>query len=328
MVQKVFIPVLSFWFSIYNLCYGYTGDTNVLCADGLGSVKTLSLCDYVANCQDASDELNFNLCKMLSKYTCPQKNQVKCDSRNRFGGHDSYWSNRCTDIITACNVGPKCFAASSEALCNEVQNGRLLSPKFTEQPSKLEKTEEEEEFYEMMKFIGEAMNETMKRNFSECPPFFTPFGDTHKCISLFTPIKVSWFEARMFCESMTGNLAILDDINTYIQVLKYIEEKEIKSRFWVGARYALSKSGNSTESKITWAWLNGKPVKMGVPFWSLYTVGIPEKNKQCEDNERKLMPRFTGDAETCLSILEENFYYFSDEWCTIKLSPLCMTNKI
>ncbi|KAB7495595.1 hypothetical protein Anas_08200 [Armadillidium nasatum] len=137
----------------------------------------------------------------------------------------------------------------------------------------------------MMKFIGEAMNETMKRNFSECPPFFTPFGDTHKCISLFTPIKVSWFEARMFCESMTGNLAILDDINTYIQLLKYIEEKVC----------------NCVNSKI---------------------------NKQCEDNERKLMPRFTGDAETCLSILEENFYYFSDEWCTVKLSPLCMTNKI
>ncbi|RXG51520.1 hypothetical protein Avbf_18876 [Armadillidium vulgare] len=85
----------------------------------------------------------------------------------------------------------------------------------------------------------------------------------------------------MFCESMTGNLTILDDIDDYF-LLFFLQKYMSRKR----------------------------------------------KNKQCEDNERKLMPRFTGDAETCLSILEENFYYFSDEWCTIKLSPLCMTNKI
>ncbi|RXG73316.1 hypothetical protein Avbf_05964 [Armadillidium vulgare] len=59
--------------------------------DGLGSVKTSN----------------------AFKVPSPQKNQVKCDPRNRFGNYDSYWSNKCTDIITACNVGPQCFAASS-----------------------------------------------------------------------------------------------------------------------------------------------------------------------------------------------------------------------
>ncbi|KAB7495596.1 hypothetical protein Anas_08201, partial [Armadillidium nasatum] len=184
---------------------------------------------------------------------------------------------------------------------------------------------------EMMKFIGEAMDETMKKNFSECPPFFTPFGDTDKCVSLFTPIQVSWFEARLFCESLTGNLAILDDIDDYFHLLKYIQQNEIKSRFWLGAKNDFSKIGNSTESKKIWTWLNGEPVTMGVPFWSFYTIEKSpwyEENNHDQEEGRKLMPRLTGERETCLSILEENFYYFSDEFCTDKLSPLCMTNKI
>ncbi|RXG57209.1 hypothetical protein Avbf_17859 [Armadillidium vulgare] len=70
--------------------------------------------------------------------------------------------------------------------CAEIQNGRLKAPKYREETSKPEKPkEEDEEFRKLMEFIGEAMNETMKRNFSECPPFFTPFGDEDKCISLF-----------------------------------------------------------------------------------------------------------------------------------------------
>ncbi|RXG59474.1 hypothetical protein Avbf_14946 [Armadillidium vulgare] len=109
----------------------------------------------------------------------------------------------------------------------------------------------------------------------ECPPFFIPF-DGQVLPFHSGPGSFSWFEAEMFCESMTGSLAILDDVHDYFQLLKYIQGKEIKSRFWIGAKYSLSGNGNSTESNRTWTWLNGKPVTMGAPFWSLYTVGIPE----------------------------------------------------
>ncbi|KAB7493753.1 hypothetical protein Anas_07065 [Armadillidium nasatum] len=297
----------------------------VLCANGLGSVKSSDLCDYEPDCEDASDELNFNLCKMLSS-NCDGKNQVQCSEYDGYGDYDSYWSNRCTNIIIACNVGAACFSEPSK-FCEEIQNGRLKAPKYRNETSKPVKPKEDEEFRKLMEFIGEAMNETMKRNFSECPPFFTPFGDEDKCISLFTPAQVSWFEARMFCESMTGSLAILDDIDLYIQVLNYIKEKEIKSQFWIGGKNDVADSGNLTELIKTWTWLNGEPVTMGVPYWSLFTLGASDPNRSCEESKRKLMPRYTGDTETCLSISEENFYYFSDEFCTSKRSPLCMANK-
>ncbi|KAL7648504.1 UNVERIFIED_CONTAM: hypothetical protein RMT77_000410 [Armadillidium vulgare] len=113
--------------------------------------------------------------------------------------------------------------------------------------------------------------------------------------------------------------------------------KDIKSQFWIGGFSKSAKGelgnvteiheGNSTEPQ-NWTWLNGDSVVMGAPFWSLYSEEMNPNNNVCGEIIQKLMPRYRNVEKTCLAILQNNHYYFSDELCSDRFAPLCVSDKL
>ncbi|KAL7632627.1 UNVERIFIED_CONTAM: hypothetical protein RMT77_017065 [Armadillidium vulgare] len=333
MFGQIFTLFVFFRLFLLSWCQHFN-EERLLCADGLSSVRIKDLCDYVQDCNDASDEMNFSLCKIMGNHRshCENRNEVRC-LRNHFG---PYYDNSCTSILNACHLGPECLSVEDLLMCQEIANGKLRRSNLNIYQQKPDSLLNQQTFQGVMQFISESLIETKSRNFSECPPFFNPFNK-QKCVSLFTPVQVTWSESQLFCESITGSLSVLDDVTTFNELLHFIHKAGMRSRFWVGAIYGpgifpsetgLIRSQSSGLKEKIWTWIDGKPVTMRAPFWSLYTDGTNAETNRCQDYPRKMMPRYSNTENTCLAMLYDNHYFFSDELCNSKLSPLCMTNRL
>ncbi|KAK7085892.1 hypothetical protein SK128_028261, partial [Halocaridina rubra] len=87
-----------------------------------------------------------------------------------------------------------------------------------------------------------------------------------RCVFIDPVTSATWNEARYVCQMFDGDLAVLDSVTFYSDLVSFIYEKGLISRdYWVGG----INSGLSGQ----WEWLNGMDVRMGTPLWAIYGSG-------------------------------------------------------
>ncbi|XP_047496165.1 C-type lectin domain family 4 member D-like [Penaeus chinensis] len=141
---------------------------------------------------------------------------------------------------------------------------------------------------------------------SSCLAPFDAVGG--KCILVDIFESVTWAEARYLCEKFGADLVTLESMNFYMELLDFLNEKGLAEHdYWVGA--------NDTETEGEWAWLNGTPVRMGTPFWALYSD---------YGNDYKQEPTSSGsDSGDCAFMDKSRFLYLDDGDCGSAKAAIC-----
>jgi len=137
---------------------------------------------------------------------------------------------------------------------------------------------------------------------AECSPPFVELNG--RCFAFLDEVRRDWAEGRALCQQVGGDLARVDDADTFREIYKYIKEFGLTGNMWLG--------GTDVESEGDWLWTQGDRVERGMPFWGLShsVLGYhqnPDKNKEFN----------------CLIMKEDIFYYWDADSCYNKNAVLC-----
>ncbi|KAK8387820.1 hypothetical protein O3P69_020029 [Scylla paramamosain] len=133
---------------------------------------------------------------------------------------------------------------------------------------------------------------------TECTPPFTAVGG--KCLHVSSTSTGSWYLMKDFCETLGGQLLIINTENIHYYVVKYLENNGYTGRdYWIGA--------NNEHADGQYHWVDGSKVKMGTPFWGTIN-GKQEPG---------------GTTEHCGMLFRNDFYFMHDYRCNEALYPIC-----
>ena len=120
------------------------------------------------------------------------------------------------------------------------------------------------------------------KNISDCRP---PFEETGGRCLYFSPLfENNWDEARTFCAEIGGNLAIIDNAETFLDVVDHIIDRGWYNKdpfdWWNGwccivyvstgsAARSFWLAGTDRVVDGTWTWTNGRGIELGAPFWAV-----------------------------------------------------------
>nr|XP_027206989.1 uncharacterized protein LOC113800422 [Penaeus vannamei] len=277
-------------------------DRNLIqCETNDNCVEISLICDGVTNCDDNSDEER-SLCDVWATKKC-YTGTFTCNK----GGK---WS--CLSPKEYCEESNPPCDDKDERLCQMVEDGRLepyneivlrTNVYFAEVSG--------EEFLE-------KVNVTIEH--PDCPHLYTRVGD--HCLSIFFFGLVNWGEARAFCKMNGGDLlSFQDGFENFYEITRHLHENNITSDFWIGG---------AVRNK-TWTWVDGNPIELGTPYWSLRTNPACNYRNQTislkKSCNRYLQRPRKPTVGMCTALNFENFFYMSDEDCLAKRSPLCVAGK-
>ncbi|ROT82767.1 C type lectin containing domain protein [Penaeus vannamei] len=175
----------------------------------------------------------------------------------------------------------------------------------------------------------------------DCPHLYTRVGD--HCLSIFFFGLVNWGEARAFCKMNGGDLlSFQDGFENFYEITATFTRTVSK---WSGHHLGLLDWG-AVRNK-TWTWVDGNPIELGTPYWSLRYDLVPPSRAQVRSNNAnepclqlsqpdhqfeeilQSLPATTRKPTVgmCTALNFENFFYMSDEDCLAKKSPLCVAGK-
>ncbi|XP_042237428.1 perlucin-like protein isoform X1 [Homarus americanus] len=132
----------------------------------------------------------------------------------------------------------------------------------------------------------------------QCPiPYITIGG---RCLFFDIIATGSWHDKKYICETLDGHLAIVDDANFLGDITDYIYAHELTAvAYWLGA--------SDEEEEGSWKWVDGSPMRMGMPLWHNCTHPDPDG----------------GVKQNCLEIDSFYSYYFIDDVCDLMLNSIC-----
>ncbi|XP_068216072.1 uncharacterized protein [Palaemon carinicauda] len=297
------------------------------------------ICDGDNDCGDSTDE---SFCSEWRSTGCSERGTAAC--------------NKITDGITSCVSMEEYCSASSQCagivdprICVMIRNrvlqriSSVVVPEpitttlstttlstttlstTTSQPlrelNNLEKSELRGELF------AETLNKTMEH--PECPVLYTRVGE--QCLSFFYILKLSWGEAKMFCELINGQLVSFgDNYEQFVTLMKHLREHGITSDFWIGGRHK-----DDTEG---WKWLSDSDMELGSPFWAVRYEDSCNKREEeyslatqyfinktaCYHYQQAPRP---SSANLCSAMTYKHYHYVTDEDCLIPRSPLCLANS-
>ncbi|XP_063599464.1 uncharacterized protein LOC134775782 [Penaeus indicus] len=292
----VFIKVLL----VAAFCI-YQGAANCIewglieCQTNNRCVSMRDICDGENDCNDNSDE-EHRLCSILDKSGCGSPGSFRCDQKGNV---------TCKRIKEHCNASNPPCDNRNERLCQMLKDGKLQTNVLSAEISG-------EEFLE-------KFNVTIEH--PDCPHLYTRVGD--HCLSFFFFGLVNWGEARSFCKMNGGDLLTFQDgVGIFYEIVRHLCEHNITSDFWVGGAIR----------NRTWTWVDGNPIEMGTPYWSLRpNPNCQHRNLTARYNEEScnqfLQRPLTPAVSMCTALTFENYFYMSDEDCLTKKSPLCVAEK-
>ncbi|MGJ2421398.1 C-type lectin domain-containing protein, partial [Salmonella enterica subsp. enterica serovar Paratyphi A] len=120
-------------------------------------------------------------------------------------------------------------------------------------------------------------------------------------------VEGTWYEARYFCQGFGGDLVVLDSLDSYAEIVKFLNEAKLTTRdYWVGA----TDEGHEGE----WRWVNWAKVMSGTPLWALYGSGSRYYQEPLSNN---------NSTQDCGYLDMTRFYYLDDEECTEMKAAIC-----
>lgn len=288
--------------------------SEVSCASGDRCIPIRYICDNDNDCTDASDE-DALLCNAWKNSGC-DKGEVMCNKRG---------SNTCTPITEYClATNPPCEGDLDLRICHILETQLLRPLADIRLPHKNDLATNLNQSQQLANIFLHNVNQTISH--PDCPTMFTLVGD--QCLSAFTVGKVSWGEAREFCQVLGGDLLSFRNVSHYAAVIKHLQENQLTRDFWLGGRFI-----NQTSS---WTWLDGSPMEMGSPFWGVRrydfcdprNVTIPSLKISHEANNGACYhyvqaPEKTGKG-ACAALNYEHYLYILDDDCVLEKSPLCV----
>ncbi|XP_066971907.1 uncharacterized protein [Macrobrachium rosenbergii] len=310
--------VLSFRFSTL-LCFLFStglvegasscsGDS-IRCRSGDQCVRIQDICRNGMQCNDGSDE-NPRICSFWTH-----------DSSCR---HESFYWTRgrgCVSFRDFCN-SPEKAAEKDPRIC-EIVNSRSLHL-VSNDDTGLILTEQ------LVNLVQLAVNGTSKAS-TPCPMFYSRVGE--HCLSFFSPARISWPEARQFCRSIGGELLSFKKATVLEEVLNYMRDSHFTSDYWIGGRFDLDSNA--------WAWVqDDSAMSLGSPYWAVrYNHSCVHRSPPHTDPYssrpaslpgapcfRYLQSPWNRAAGWCASMTYEHYYFFTDDACQDKMSPLCAYN--
>ncbi|XP_042888061.1 type-2 ice-structuring protein-like [Penaeus japonicus] len=138
---------------------------------------------------------------------------------------------------------------------------------------------------------------------TECTGGFRSVGG--KCMLLASGERLSWADARLYCQRIGADLASFQEANSFAAILNYVKEINVVSSIgnvWVG--------GSDTATEDVWLWTTGERMPRGSPFWG-------SRNNYASEPGG-------GVSESCSILFASNQYYMHDIACTTAAVPLCM----
>lgn len=99
----------------------------------------------------------------------------------------------------------------------------------------------------------------------ECPDGFSRFERTCQCYKSFTSPKLTWEDAKVFCENISTNLVMITSSEENIYVLSQLNETE--DNYWIGG----------TNIGGTWVWSESN-ANVTYDDWD---VGYPQITGDC-----------------------------------------------
>ncbi|XP_063614585.1 uncharacterized protein LOC134787707 [Penaeus indicus] len=292
----IFIKVLlTAAFCIYQGAAKCNEWNQIECETSNGCVNMYNLCDGRSHCNDNSDE-DHRFCSILYQSLCPSSGSFRCNQEGNV---------TCKRIREYCDESNSPCDNKNEHLCQMFKDGKLQTNLLVAKISG-------EEFLE-------KFNVTIEH--PDCPHLYTRVGD--HCLSFFFFGLVNWGEARSFCKMNGGDLLTFQDgVGIFYEIVRHLHEHNITSDFWVGGAIR----------NRTWTWVDGNPIELGTPYWSL------GENPNCK--HRNQTARYKGEfcnqflqrpltpvVGMCAALNFENYFYMSDEDCLTKKSPLCVAEK-
>ncbi|MDK2413155.1 C-type lectin domain-containing protein, partial [Aphanizomenon sp. 202] len=132
-----------------------------------------------------------------------------------------------------------------------------------------------------------------------------PFKDIGgRCFLVENFAKGAWADTNHWCGYYGATLAKLDDASVFAALVQEIKNSGISETFfWIGA--------SDSAAEGNWVWLDGTPVAMGTPFWSL-------TGSSCTVQEPK-----GGTGQNCAALHPKRSYYFDDIGCTTQAGAIC-----
>ncbi|XP_037785340.1 uncharacterized protein LOC119581090 [Penaeus monodon] len=303
------------------LCLGFataldcTGD-EILCTSGERCVPYRYLCDSDNDCADGSDE-ETRLCLAWRNTDC-EKGQALCRAN---GGSE------CIPIEDYCHrTQPACQGTLDRRICSILEDRKLVPLNTIILPPVNTPGDAYNKSVDLGSELSSKLNDTLSH--PNCPRFYTEVGG--QCLSLFYVGRSSWGVARAFCKHIGGDLLSIRNVNHYNDLVNHLAKNQITSDFWLGGRYE--------HDDLSWMWLDGSPMPLGTPFWSLRRYDICNPRNVTVVGTSKVREANHGECYHvtqapenppkgfCAAITYENHYYMSDENCLTDMSPICVTS--
>jgi len=128
------------------------------------------------------------------------------------------------------------------------------------------------------------------------------------CFTFFMNASTSGDGVTSFCERYAATPAKVTSAAALRTMYEYITSYDLSGSFWFG--------GTDAYAEGNWIYPDLTRVEMGTPFWSLNS-GLLGWD----------MEPSGGDAENCMAMAEDRYYYLDDRDCAMQYHPVCMQQQ-
>lgn len=130
-----------------------------------------------------------------------------------------------------------------------------------------------------------------------------------RCIAIFSIARMSWNDAKQFCDGIFGELFTFSRPQEYRDLVVYLRAKGLSTPLWVGGR----------ETPSGWKWLDQRIMPLGTPYWAVRAAPLSSGSRTMQCPSKR-----SDDSLWCAAIEAEDYYYLSDAECGAHKAPLCV----